>query len=46
MNRRRLPRAAAVVIRTTSEQVSYAEVLRKAKEMVSLGELGIDSAKI
>jgi len=46
MRLRRPPRAAAVAIRTTDDTISYADVLKKARQEVSLGELGIKVTKI
>jgi len=46
MRSRRIPRAAVAAIRARDEGVSYAEVLRKARREVSLGELGIETTKI
>jgi len=43
---KRPPRAAAVAIRAKNDKVSYAEVLKKARQEVSLGELGIGVTKI
>jgi len=46
MRLRRPPRAAAVAIRTRDDKISYADVLKKARQEVSLGELGIEVTKI
>lgn len=43
---RRPPRTAVVAIRAKNESVSYAEVLKKARQEVSLGELGIEVTRI
>jgi len=40
---RKPPRAAVIAIRARNEGVSYAEVLKKARQEVSLGDLGIDN---
>jgi len=46
MRLRRPPRAAAVAIRTRDDKISYADVLKKPRQEVSLGELGIEVTKI
>lgn len=43
---RRPPRTAVVAIRARNENVSYAEVLRKARQGISLGELRIETTKV
>jgi len=43
---RKPPRAAVVSIRARNEGVSYAEVLKKARQEVSLGDLGIETTRI
>lgn len=45
-NRLRKERAAVVAIRTKDDSVSYAEVLRKARQEISLGDLGIEMTRI
>lgn len=45
-NKRRIPKTAAVTIKTNTEEFSYADVLRKARESVSLRDIGIEDSKI
>lgn len=42
----RIPKMAAISIKSLSEDVSYAEMLKKARASFSLKELGIESSKI
>lgn len=42
----RLPKAAAVSIRTPNGGASYADIMKKAKSSFALTDLGIDSARI
>lgn len=44
--RRRAPRSAAVAVRCNSESVSYAEVLRVAREKISFVDMDIFATKI
>ncbi|EFN63140.1 hypothetical protein EAG_08772, partial [Camponotus floridanus] len=44
--RRRAPRCAAVAIRGVTEGFSYADAMRKAKEEISLDELGIKNTRV
>lgn len=46
MRRRKPPRAAVVAIGRTSEEISYAEILRKARTDISLSQLGIEKSKV
>lgn len=45
-DRRRLPRNSVVAIKVMKETTSYAEVLKKAREKVSLKDLGIETTRI
>jgi len=42
----RLPRAVAVAIKSSSEDMSYAAILRRARANFSLSELGVEAARI
>lgn len=42
----RLPKSAAVVVRSTAENPSYSDILRKAREEVNLEEIGMETVKI
>lgn len=44
--RRKVPRTTAVAITCLDERISYADILKKAREKVSLQALNIDSANI
>lgn len=44
--RQRIPKTAAVTIKPNTEGYSYAEVLRSARESVSLKDIGIEDFKI
>lgn len=44
--RLRRPRTAVVAIRAKNKNVSYAEVLKKARQEVSLGDIGIEVTRI
>jgi len=41
-----LPRAAAVTIKSTSKDISYADILKRARSKFALAELGVEAAKI
>lgn len=43
---RRPPKAAVVAIRTKNDKVSYADVLKKARQEIPPGEIGIEVTKI
>lgn len=45
-NRLRRMRAAVVAIRTEDDSISYADVLRKTRQEISLGDLGIETTRI
>lgn len=45
-NRRRVPKTAAVTIKSSTEGLSYADMLKNARESVSLREIGIEDSKI
>lgn len=40
------PRTVAIGIKTRSEDVSYADIMKKAREKISLADLGIEDTKI
>lgn len=44
--RRRAPRSAAISIKKVSQELSYADILRKVRTQVSMSELRITSTKI
>jgi len=46
IGRGRLPKVAAVSIRASSSEVSYASILKKARANFSLAELGVDAARV
>lgn len=45
-NRRRVSKTAAVTIKPSSKGLSYADMLKNARESVSLREIGIEDSKI
>lgn len=45
-SRRRAPRSAAISIKRMSQELSYADILRKARTNVSMNELGINDTRI
>lgn len=46
MGQRKPPRTAVVAIRTRNDNISYAEILKKARQEISLGEIGIEVTRI
>ncbi|XP_011859427.1 PREDICTED: uncharacterized protein LOC105556923 [Vollenhovia emeryi] len=44
--RRRVPRAAAVALRSANQEVAHSELLKRAKQCVSLGEVEIAKPRI
>lgn len=46
MGQRKPPRTAVVAIRTRNDNISYVEILKKARQEISLGEIGIEVTKI
>lgn len=46
IDRRRPPRAAVVAIGKTDDKLSYADIMRKARDEISLTQLGIDKTKV
>lgn len=44
--RRRVPKTAAVSIKRSEGDPSYAELLRKARTKIRIGELGIENTRI
>lgn len=46
VQRRKPPRAAVVAIGRTSEDVSYADILRKARSDIFLSQMGIEKSKV
>lgn len=43
---RRIPRSSVINLKRSSEKVSYADMLRKARENISLAEMGIEKTRI
>lgn len=43
---RRFPRMAVVAIKAINKETSYADILKKAKDGVSLSECGIESSRV
>ncbi|XP_071579165.1 uncharacterized protein [Temnothorax nylanderi] len=46
VNRRRIPRTAAVTITNLDNKVTYADILKKARSSITLEDLGIEQSRI